>query len=227
MMSEQPVALAGGYGSPQSRALALVAAGLVWAIGIGLGMHRLWQYSYGSEPGARPPVVWPKEASVSPHGSLPTLLMFVHPRCPCTRASIEELARLMRFARERLAVTVCVFSPTELHDGWERTELWASAQAIPGVAMYRDRDAREAQRFQAVKSGTVLLYSPAGRLLFSGGITNGRGHEGDSVGRATILALLEGRPAPEDPVPAFGCPIYQPRASATCDPDAAAAGGRP
>ena len=46
------------------------------------------------------------------------------------------------------------------------------------------------ERFGLVSSGHALLYDENGRLLFSGGLTNARGHAGNSVGRNAIVAIL-------------------------------------
>jgi len=53
-----------------------------------------------------------------------------------------------------------------------------------------------------------LLYDISGRLVFDGGITSARGHQGDNAGRSAISALLTGQ---HDVVvratPVFGCLI--------------------
>jgi hypothetical protein len=122
------------------------------------------------------------------------LVMFAHPRCPCTRASIAELAHVMARAQGSAAATVLFYRPRQFPPGWERTDLWRSAAAIPGVTVRADPEGREAQRFGVVTSGHVLLYDRAGQLLFTGGITGSRGHEGDNAGCDSIIRLLTGGP---------------------------------
>jgi hypothetical protein len=56
-------------------------------------------------------------------------------------------------------------------------------------------------------SGAVLLYSSDGKLLFQGGITPARGHQGDSFGRQRILALLDGDAPDRRDAPVFGCAL--------------------
>jgi hypothetical protein len=70
-----------------------------------------------------------------------------------------------------------------------------------------DIDGREARHFQAFTSGQTLLYSSEGELLFSGGITIARGHEGDNSGRLAIESLLANSAAEVRQTPVFGCPI--------------------
>jgi hypothetical protein len=53
----------------------------------------------------------------------------------------------------------------------------------------------------------VVLYNAAGALLFSGGITAARGHEGDNAGREMVLAHLAANDAGRR-APVFGCPLF-------------------
>jgi hypothetical protein len=53
-----------------------------------------------------------------------------------------------------------------------------------------------------------LLYSPQGKLQFSGGITESRGHVGDNAGRAAVLAALTTDAPPEQTNAfVFGCAL--------------------
>lgn len=188
--------------------LALVVA--VWALSVGSGMAALW--GYASAPGlpAHPPATWPDESRMERQPGRATLLLFAHPHCPCTRATIGELARLMAPARERVAVHVLFTKPPGAGDGWERTDLWDGAAAIPGVTVVRDDGGIEARRFGVATSGQALLYEADGRLRFAGGITSARGHEGDSMGRSAILTLLVDGRAERAESPVFGCALHDP-----------------
>jgi glyoxylase-like metal-dependent hydrolase (beta-lactamase superfamily II) len=121
--------------------------------------------------------------------------MFVHPRCPCSRASLAELREIMAQANGRLNAFVLFLRPQGTADVWEHTATWAAAQDIPGVAVRVDRDGAEAARFGAATSGHTVLYNAEGRLLFAGGITAARGHVGDNSGRQSVLALLDNKSA--------------------------------
>ena len=93
---------------------------------------------------------------------------------------------------------------------WCKKDLWHSAAAIPGVQVLCDEEGREAQGLGAATSGQVVLYSPGGELLFSGGITVSRGHAGDNAGRDAVISCLTGLRADRTHCPVFGCPLQTP-----------------
>jgi len=74
------------------------------------------------------------------------------------------------------------------------------------VHVLRDEDGAEAARFGAATSGTVALYRD-GKLLFNGGITPARGHEGDSFGKERLVSLLTTGKADRNDAPVFGCSL--------------------
>ena len=189
-----------------SNGMAALAGGL-WVLAIVTGFAFLLRYKNTPSDQGRPPAQWPAASAVprNPRGA--TLLMFVHPRCPCTQASISELARLLPATPTGFRAEVVVAEPEGIPDGWSDTELVRRARAIQGVHVVRDEANREAARFHALASGLVVLYDESGRRLFSGGITPSRGHEGDSFGRRRLLAVLSGRTADRDQSPVFGCAL--------------------
>ena len=186
------------------------ALGAVWIAAVCAGL--VFMQSYASRPGlaATPPGRWPRVSRLERARDRPTLVMLLHPGCPCSRASVEELDRVLAHAPRVPAVHLVFFRPREVPDGWERTDLWQRAAAIPGVRLWRDDDGVEATRFGAATSGQVLLYDTSGALVFSGGITPSRGHEGDNAGRDTVVALLAGQHAGTGRTPVFGCSLRDP-----------------
>jgi hypothetical protein len=136
------------------------------------------------------------------------LLMFVHPHCPCTRASIAELERLFAQISTPLQVQVIFVKPVGSAPDWTKTDLWRSAASIQGVKIYTDDDGVEAHRFHARTSGLTLLYSPDGELKFQGGITVARGHAGDNPGLAGVREWLQEGRSTQIKNPAFGCDLF-------------------
>jgi hypothetical protein len=130
--------------------------------------------------------------------------MVAHPLCPCSRASVGELASLMTRAAGRLAARVVFVRYAGLE---VETDLWRSAAAIPGVTVIADEGGREAKLFGAATSGQALLFDRDGRLLFHGGVTAARGHDGTSFGEEAILTLVGGaKPEPAE-APVYGCSL--------------------
>jgi hypothetical protein len=188
--------------------LILTAAGALWLFIIGAGIGILWDYESTPGAAAATPDRWPAASRLKPAAGRATLVMSAHPHCPCTRASIGELARLMTQAQGRVTAYVVFVKPPGFSGEWVQSDLWASAAAIPGVIPVADGDGVEAGLFHSATSGQTVLYDAAGNLLFSGGITSARGHSGDNAGRTAIVSLLTGGEADKRDTPVFGCPLF-------------------
>src|SRR5687767_10835692 len=97
---------------------------ILWVTAVGAGVGLLWNYAATPGVQGHPPDRWPSQSLVRPAKKLSTLVMTAHPHCPCTRASIRELARLMAQCPDLVRAYVLVYKPHELPRGWERTDLW-------------------------------------------------------------------------------------------------------
>ena len=178
----------------------------LWLPMVGFGLVVLWKYA--ASPGRASEVSdWPLDAPIRRASDRSTLLMFAHPHCPCSRASVGELAILMTRAQKDVSARVLFYQPKSESAEWVRTDLWRSAAAIPGVEVLADPENAIASRFGAFTSGQTLLFERNGRLMFRGGITAARGHSGDNAGRDAVLALLHGPQAPLQSTPVFGCSL--------------------
>lgn len=163
--------------------------------------------AYALEAGPRGMPQWTRDPSGASADGRWRLVMVLHPKCPCSRASVAELARLVPRLLPGTEAVVLAYCPGAEHERWADTPLLRAAAAIPGVHVRIDRDGREAELVGGRTSGHVALFHPDGRLMFSGGITPARGHEGDSLGQRAILACMEGRGASPVEAPVFGCAI--------------------
>jgi len=175
-------------------------------------------WAYESTPGevTTSPTQWPSNSQIEHNADRPTLVVFAHPRCPCTRASINELALIMAHCPDQVDARVLFFKPAGFSVGWEKTDLWTSAEAIPGVEVVSDEEGSEAKRFHATTSGYSLLYNSQGQLLFSGGITGSRGHSGDNAGRSAVESFLMNDQIDQTQQTfVFGCPLLG-RSDAGC-----------
>lgn len=180
---------------------------LVWVAGVVAATGYLWQYKMREGAGARAPSDWPVGTTLSRETGKGTLLLFAHPRCPCTRATLSELARLMTPLPKDLSTTVVFLHPEGVEDSWSQTELWRRAQELPGVRVMRDDGGVETARFGARTSGQILFFDGAGVLRYRGGLTPSRGHEGDSAGKDALAALLKGESSKVTDAKVFGCAL--------------------
>jgi hypothetical protein len=172
-----------------------------------LGFGALWQYQTTPGEAASASSSWPTGSSLPvPHGH-PVVLQFVHPHCPCSRASLIELAEAVERLPTPPATYIVFMLPEGVAEGWERTDTWKRAQEIPGASVLVDRGGTESRRFGVKTSGQTFVYGAGGELLFTGGLTPARGEVGDSAGAASVGTVLAGlTPARRESV-VFGCPL--------------------
>ena len=191
----------------QTALLAVVAG--VWMSAVALGFCVFW--SYGATPGraARGAVAATRPAASlgrAPAGRA-SLVMFVHPQCPCSRASLDALAGLLADRRDALDASVVFADVADGETPVESSALWARATSMPGVRMRRDVGGALAVRFDAHTSGQAFCYAADGALTFSGGLTAARGQDGDSAGRRAVDATCAGVGGGDVAAPVFGCPL--------------------
>lgn len=190
----------------QTVVISLAAA--AWVVGVVAGAGALWRHQSTPGPVAAPPASWPDEVDgLSAPTGAPALLLFAHPRCPCTRASIEETARILAGAGGGVDVRFVFRVPERADASWTDGDSWRRASAIPGAATISDPGGVLHAVFGVTTSGHALLYDAGGSLLFSGGVTGSRGHEGANPGRSAIAALLRGEAPAVRETPVYGCPL--------------------
>ena len=137
----------------------------------------------------------------------PTLILFVHPLCPCTRATFHELDDLLADVRAQASVVIVFTVPKGLPANWKQGDLYRSARALSGIHVMEDEGGTESLRFGVNGSGHCLLYSPSGTLLFSGGITASRGHDGENPGCLALASFIKTGHALVNRTPVFGCSL--------------------
>src|SRR5262249_44731915 len=148
-----------------------VACLLVWVAALASGFTILERYKSAPADQDRPPERWPALSRIPRVADRPTLLVFAHPHCPRTHATLNELARLLASRPGQVSTYVVAVKPPGVPRDWADTSLTGRASTVPGVTLWRDEDAREAALFRAQASGLTVLYDSHGRRLFSGGIT--------------------------------------------------------
>ena len=192
----------------RSRRSILLGGAILWALSMIAGL--LFVCRLENTPGPRGETIsqWPADAGLRLVPDRFTLVVGLHPQCPCSRATVVELEEILAQCPGRIAVQVLLYRPDRAND-WPIEPLRRRLNGLEGTSNHLDTDGRIVRRFGIATSGHVLLYRPDGKLLFDGGITRGRGLEGDNPGREAVLQCVRSGPALLT-TDVFGCPIHEP-----------------
>lgn len=180
------------------REAALWTAGLL----VALVLFTLWAAREEQKASAKSRN-WPEGAPLTLDPARLTLLVFVHPQCRGTEATLQTLAHVMERCAGHANVTIMLYEDPALLAYWKGSPIKAVAESIPGATVRNDSLGEAASFFDVTTSGSALLFAPDGTLLYRGGITPGLGQ----VGEGDVLQtwLLEGRGVRHEPV--FGCSL--------------------
>lgn len=198
------------------RRLIVFGAAVLWLFSVMFGMKLMMTHETDAGPRAQPhTTIEPSALSTvqSFHSKPYSIVMFAHPHCVCTKASLAELRWLAEQCSERAQIITLFVKPEGAPDDWLDAENCRLAQAIPGATVQTDERATLARTFGAMTSGHVFLINREGAILFSGGITQARGVEGESDGRRAIYTLTtetthDERRANLVETNVFGCLLY-------------------
>ena len=173
----------------------LVVAAFVWTATVGAMYHAIRQFE--STPGRAADALasWPATSRIPRAPGEWRLVMLIHPHCSCSRASIEELRRIIEKSPASLRTYVVVYRPGEFPNGWEKTDVFTSASHLPRTHI-----------ILGFTSGQTFLYDGDGKLRFSGGVTLLRGHAGFNSGSAEVMQIARTRVG-NGAHPVFGCAI--------------------
>jgi hypothetical protein len=189
-------------GLPRKVVLPLLA---IWVLAIVVGLAIAIDHEMRPSARGAAGAAWPAGAHLERATAGSTLVMFVHPECPCTAASLEQLESLLASCEEAerplTHVVVVGQSPQETSSNATR------AAQIVGARLSFDLDGSESRRFGSHTSGTVLIYGADGKLTFCGGITAGRGHRGENLAADAARLAATGEPSKAVQMPVFGCSL--------------------
>ncbi len=203
-----------------SRAALATAAAALWLAVPTLGFAALLRHQYAA--GDHGAGVAPRDrfSAVGVAADRPrALIVTLHPQCPCSNTTLEELRQLLHEAGDSVRATALFVVPAgiaglradaseALAEPWVKSSpSWHRAATIPGLlrVLVSESDARS---LGPRTSGHVLLFDADGTLQFDGGITLGRGHAGDNDGRRALAAALRGDPVPNRMHPVYGCGLF-------------------
>ena len=134
-----------------------------WMLFIFCGFAFLWNYQ--SRPGSKgpAPAAWPKGAAIAPSPGHFNLVLALHPHCPCSNATAEELNKILSQTRTAMQVHVLLFSPAGADAQWSKSTLSDAVAKFPNTTVTIDLNGEQAEKFGALTSGDAELFSPDGR----------------------------------------------------------------
>lgn len=186
-------------------AVAVLAA---WATLVAVGQALLLEHTTVAGDPGQPPAALPRDlaAALRWDQTQPLLLLAAHPQCPCLPATLAELQRALG-ATAPPTLRVLVHTPSSPPPEWDAAADAALRRTLPNGAAIDDRDGALAAALGLRTSGHVLLFATDGRLRFTGGVTAGRGHQGDNRAGRTLAAMLADAGKPQASTAVFGCPL--------------------
>ena len=137
-----------------------------------------------------------------------TVVAFLHPQCPCSKATIGELEEFMGNHGDDSTAYALFLKPVGCNEEFARSELFEQSSRIKGVQTIVDNDGLEAKIFGSKTSGQVMVYDPRGCLVFSGGITSSRGHYGDNDGLDAVCNIVQKKEKSIECSEVYGCPLF-------------------
>ncbi len=187
------------------RRFATVFAVLLWVLCLSYGFDRAMRWE--STPGASGNA--PTHIDLDRKDSRWLLVMVAHTECPCTKASLANLQRILAQYPNQITCRILFCGPQAYaHSPAKNISL---AESIEGVSLEFISEQQAANQYGAATSGQVYLYSPERKLMYSGGITLGRNAEGDCAGVSAVGSLIE-TGGGDSSLPVFGCALQTPGA---------------
>lgn len=180
---------------------------VAWFLVCALGFIKLIDYE--TRPGqlGEPPSHWPTHSQLMRSSDKPTLVFFAHPQCPCTQASMTELSKLMAHIEDQINLNIVFYKPEKYDHNWVKTSLYFRAKKLT-ESVTIDVNKQEIHLFKPKTSGQAYLYDRNGSLVYSGGLTASRGHEGDNLGSQRIRDfILKGKDVDKKFL-VFGCSLF-------------------
>ncbi|QEG20794.1 hypothetical protein [Mariniblastus fucicola] len=164
---------------------------------------------YSSRPGpvAPTPRQFPAQAFPDREKGTPTIVVAYHPKCPCTFATVRCLERLRTEFRCKPNLIAYAYRPESAPDSWIESSSTAILRKFEGTVIDPDAEASVSRQFGARVSGHVFVYDGNDKLVFSGGITPGRGHEGYCEASLQFVRSVNGATTESTQWPIFGCEI--------------------
>ena len=171
------------------------------------GVRTMGKFESTPGPAQTAPDRWPRDSRLVRAEGQTTLLLFLHPRCSCSEATLTELEKLVALNHTGFAILAVFAIPPNGGMEWKESPIIRRASSIRGTSIVFDPGGIEARRFGAITSGSVGAYGREGELRFAGGITQARGVEGEGAAWLNLRKVIDGSSATRRTLDPFGCPL--------------------
>lgn len=190
-----------------------LAAGGLWLCALSLGLLGLMRYDATPGAAGAVPARWPHEVGLARASDRPTLVVALHPHCPCSSATMDTLEAMLAGTSAPPHIYLLFFADPSRPASWGDSPLWQRAARLAAIRL-RDPGGRLATRFGALTSGAVVAYDRHGVRGFAGGLTPARGQALRADGAAELAAeVFAESSGPATATPVFGCSLQDRRAS--------------
>lgn len=194
--------------------------GFLWVLILVGGIGYVVNYSYIAGKPTEAPTSWPTAAtqySEIKNNNLPKLLVFLHPMCSCSKSSLNELDRLAPTLTGVAEIYTIFVFPDDDDDGWMESDLYVRAANNPNYNLIIDHGRHLSYMFGTHTSGATLIYDDSNKLVYNGGLTVARSHEGPSIGNIRIKRWALEQKLKRQPTKAlaafetevYGCSIHK------------------
>lgn len=140
-----------------------------------------------------------------PHrGPARSLLIALHPNCPCSLALLRELKPLLATAGRPVPLRALLYTHPSLP---QQSPLLQELQQFPEIEIISDLHGDRARQLGLHTSGHLIAYGTSGEILFSGGITAGRLSNSPGPAAGILAGILRGRSSIAAKFPVFGCSL--------------------
>src|SRR5579863_4377045 len=103
------------------KALGRILLFLLWLVGAGTGAWGLMRYENTPSSCGKTPAAWPANSRIDWQAGRCSLIVFLHPHFPCSRASIADLNRLLGHCQYAVNTHVLFIRPAGVKDEWMET----------------------------------------------------------------------------------------------------------
>ena len=189
----------------RAKVIGLIVGIAGWIGCVAAGFCALQQYSASTGAAS-----FPRNAgeffSSHRHPGRPLVVMAVHPRCPCSSASLAELGDFLARSRGGCDALLLQYHPENPVADWPTDALPRRLGGV-NVDLIFDRGGKIATALGAATSGHLVFVDAKGAVRFTGGITLARGHRGRSPAQDAMLEVLAGGSPTLVNAPVFGCAL--------------------